>query len=119
MLNRKEKKVMQFLFENCNGKTSALIEPDDILNFLQPQYDVNNIELEQILSALVLENYIDVVNSDKNGKLVYCVSLKTKGESFERDLQNSKKSLYKKIISTVIFACLSFIVTLILRAIFS
>ena len=119
MLNRKEKKVMQFLFENCNGKTSALIEPDDILNFLQPQYDVNNIDLEQILSALVLENYIVVVNSDKNGKLVYCVSLKSKGESFERDLQNSKKSLYIKIISTVIFACLSFIVTLILRAIFS
>ena len=118
MLNRKEKKVMQFLFENCNGKTSALIEPDDILNFLQPQYDVNNIELEQILSALVLENYIDVVNSDKNGNLIYCISLKTKGEGYMREKENRKKQIYTVLFRTVILACISFTVTLILKAIF-
>ena len=117
MLNRKEKKVMQFLYENCSGKQSCLIEPDDILNYLQPKFDVNNIELEQILSALVLENYIDMVNSDKNGKLVYCVSLKSKGEGFLREQQNAKKNLYIILTRTVILACVSFAVTLLLKAI--
>ena len=118
MLNRKEKKVMQFLYDNCLGKKSSLIEPDDILNYLQPNYDVNNIELEQILSALVLEDYIDMVNSDKNGKLVYCISLKSKGEGFLREQQNAKKNLYIILSRTVILACISFAVTLLLKAIF-
>ncbi len=119
MLNRKEKQVMKYLFEMCVGKKSCLIDPDDILNFLQPKYDVNNVELDQIVNALVLENYIDLVNSDKNGKLIYCISLKTKGEGFERECQNAKKNRYIIITRTVILACLSFAITLILKAIFS
>ena len=118
MLNGKEKKVMQFLFTECSGKKSSLIEPEDILNFLQPKYEINNIELEQILNGLVLENYIDLVNSDKNGKLVYCISLKAKGESFERDQKNTKKKAYLILIRTVILACISFAITMILKAIF-
>lgn len=118
MLNGKEKKVMQYLFTECSGKKSALIEPDDILNFLQPKYEINNIELDQILNGLVLENYIDIVNSDKNGKLVYCVSLKSKGEGFERERKNAKKNLYLTLTRTVILACISFAITMILKAIF-
>ncbi len=118
MLNRKERRVMQYLFNVCNGKRSSLIEPEDIQNFLQPKYEVNNIELDQILNALVLENYIDLVNSDKNGKLVYCVSLKTKGEGYERERKNAKKNLYLILTRTVILACISFAITLILKAIF-
>ena len=119
MLNGKEKKVMQYLFDRCSGKKSCLIEPDDILNYLQPKYEINNIELDQILNALVLENYIDLVNSDKNGKLVYCISLKTKGEGFERERKNAKKNVYIIVTRTIILACISFAVTLILKAIFS
>lgn len=119
MLNGKEKKVMQYLFDACSGKKSCLVEPDDILNYLLPKYEINNIELDQILNALVLENYIDLVNSDKNGKLVYCVSLKTKGEGFERERKNAKKNVYIILTRTIILACISFAVTLILRAIFS
>ncbi len=118
MLNSKEKKVMQYLFNTCNGKRSSLIEPEDIINFLQPKYDVNNIELDHILNALVLENYIDVVNSDKNGKLIYCISLKSKGESFERDKKNAKKKVYLILLRTVLLACVSFAITMILKAIF-
>ncbi|MBQ2864478.1 MAG: hypothetical protein IJE91_03325 [Clostridia bacterium] len=119
MLNGKEKRVMQYLFDCCSGKKSCLIEPDDILNYLQPKYEINNIELDQILNALVLENYIDLVNSDKNGKLVYCISLKTKGEGFERERKNAKKNVYIIVTRTIILACISFAVTLILKAIFS
>lgn len=118
MLNGKEKKVMQFVFNSCAGKKSCLIEPEDILNSLQPKYEINNIELDQILNGLVLENYIDIVNSDKNGKLVYCVSLKSKGEGFERERKNAKKNLYLILTRTIILACISFAITLILKAIF-
>lgn len=118
MLSRKEKKVMEYLYKNCANKKSCLIEPDDILNYLLPKYEINNIELDQLISALVLENYIDAVNSDRNGKLIYCISLKTKGEGFERTRKNSKKRLYLIIMRTVVLACISFIITMVLKAIF-
>lgn len=118
MLNGKEKRVMQYLYTTCVGKKSSLIEPEDIQNFLQPKYDINNIELEQILNGLVLENYIDLVNSDKNGKLVYCISLKAKGEGYERERKNAKKNVYLILTRTVILACVSFVITMILKAIF-
>ncbi|MBR2468255.1 MAG: hypothetical protein IKB42_04365 [Clostridia bacterium] len=118
MLNGKEKKVMQYLYTTCLGKRSSLIEPDDILNFLQPKYDINTNELDQLLNALVLENYIDLVNSDKNGKLVYCISLKTKGEGYERERKNAKRNLYLILTRTIVLACISFAFTLLLKAIF-
>lgn len=118
MLNGKEKLVMKYLFSLCSGKESVLVEPNDILNYLQPKFEINNIELDQILNGLVLENYIDIVNSDKNGKLVYCVSLKSKGVSFERDQKNTKKKVYLIVARTIILACISFAVTMILKAIF-
>lgn len=118
MLSRKEKKVMEYLFKNCFNKKSCLIDPEDILNYLLPKYEINYIELDQLISGLVLENFIDAVNSDKNGRLIYCISLKPKGEGFERTRKNSKKNMYLIIMRTILLACISFIITIILKAIF-
>lgn len=118
MLNGKERKVMQYLYTTCMGKRSVLVDPNDILNYLQPKYEINNIELAEILNGLVIDNYIDIVNSDKNGKLIYCISLKAKGEGYEREVKNSKKKLYLLLTRTIILACISFAVTMILKAIF-
>lgn len=118
MLNGKERKVMQYLYNTCSKKPSVLVDPNDILNYLQPKYEISGIELEQILNGLVIENYIDIVNSDKNGKLIYCISLKAKGEGYEREIKNTRKKLYLLLTRTVVLACISFAITMILKAIF-
>lgn len=118
MLNKKEKKVMSYLYLKCKGKESSLIAPQEISNYLMPKYEINNVEVDQIINALVLDNYIEVVHSDSKGKLIYCVSLKQKGASFEREKQHYKKTTYLIIVRTVLLAILSFVVGLILRAIF-
>ena len=118
MLNRKEKQVMSYIFSKCKGKESSLISPQEIANFLMPKFEVNTIEVDQIINALVLDNYIEVVHSDNKGKLIYVITLKQKGASFEREVQQYKKIMYIYISRTVLLAVLSFIVTLILKAIF-
>lgn len=118
MLNKKEKMVMSFLYKRCVNKKSSLLSPQEIINSLLPKYEISNTELDSILDNLVLENYIELVHSNSKGKLIYCISLKSKGESFERSVQDTKKRTFIKIGSTIIFACLSFAIGLILRAIF-
>lgn len=118
MLSRKEKKVMTYIYSKCKGKESSLISPQEIANFLMPTFEVNTIEVDQIINALVLDNYIEVVHSDNKGKLIYVISLKQKGASFEREVQHNRKTTYIFIARTVILAILSFVVTLILKAIF-
>jgi len=118
MLSKKEKQVMQFLYKKCKDKESSLIAPQEISNYLMPKYEINNIEVDQIINGLVLDNYIDVVHSDSKGKLIYCVSLKQKGAAFEREVKHNKKNLYRIILRTVILATLSFAIGAILRAIF-
>ena len=74
MLSRKEKCVMTYLYDTCNGKGAVLISPHEIIEGIMHKYELNNIEIDQILSALAMDEYIELVNSDSKGKLVYCIS---------------------------------------------
>ena len=119
MLSKKEKIVMQYIYSHCQKKGSCLLSSSDISSAVAETIDLSLYEVDEIISNLVLENYITAVNSDKNGRPVYCISLNSKGASFERDRKNQKKAVIKIVIRTILVACLSFAVTCILKAIFS
>ena len=119
MLSKKEHTVMNFIYSKCQNSETALISPTDIATACLDKFDLTAIEIDQILNGLMLDNYIDVVNSDKKGKLVYCITLKQKGASYKRDLDQKKKSTIMLITRTVSLAILSFTVGVILKAIFS
>ena len=118
MLSKKENLVMNYIYSKCENKESVLISPNDIVVACMDKYELNNIEIEQILNGLALDNYIDVINSDKKGKLVYCITLKQKGVSFKRDREQKRKTTAMLITRTVLLAILSFVVGVILKAIF-
>lgn len=118
MLSKKENLIMNYIYEKCLNRDSALISPTDFQTALLDKYDLTNIEIDQILNGLVLDSYIDVINSDKKGKLVYCISLKQKGISYKRDRDQKKKTAIFLLTRTVILAVISFIVGIILKAIF-
>ena len=63
--------------------------------------------------------YINVVNSDKNGELIYCITVLPKGKSFYREEKNKKKTWSVAIIRTIILAVISFVVGIILKALFT
>lgn len=119
MLSRKEKALLNFILEVAKDKESCLLSPDELINGLEPKYTCSQIEIESFLEGLSQENYISVVNSDKKGELIYCITILNKGKSFVREEKNAKKNVANAIIRTVLLAILSFVVGLVLKAIFS
>ena len=118
MLSRKEKMLMQYILKESGNKDTCLLLPIDIEHALAPKYSINQIEAQAILDGLVQENYINLVYSDKNGELIYCISILPKGKSFYREQKNTKKSWAGAVVRTILLAILSFVMGLILKAIF-
>ena len=118
MLSKKERIIMHYILKASSGKSTCLLTPLDLQHALEPRYSPNNIEIQAILDGLAQENYINLVNSDKNGELIYCVTILQKGKSFNREQKNIRKSWSVAIVRTVLLAILSFAVGLLLRFIF-
>lgn len=117
MLTRKEKYIMEYLYQRCIGKNSCLINPREIITFASDRYIMYPPEVEKIVTNLVYDNYIDVARSDKKGEMVYCVSLKLKGQGFHRELVNNKRTSWFYFGRAVILAIVSFLVTWLLKII--
>ena len=78
-----------------------------------------NRSVDEIMTSLAKDNYIDVVISDSKKGYFYCVMLKNKGVMFKKDLQKQKKELGLLLLRTLCITILSFVVGLILRTIFT
>ena len=120
MLNRREKIVMQYLFDTCmsNGD-KCLLSAKEISVAVYSKVDWTEYEVDQIINNLALDEYLNVIHSDKKGQTVYCISLAEKGKAFARERHNSKVTTNMLILRTVLLAVLSFVIGLILKAIFT
>lgn len=123
MLSFKEKYVMEYVYQKCQGKKSCLISPREIISFVADKYVLFPDELEKIMTNLSYDNYIELFKSDKKGSPVFCVSLKIKGEGFHRELTNNKRNLWfsigSKVALAVLGAVVAFVVGLLLRGIWN
>ena len=72
MLTSREKAVMQYIYEMGISKGTCLLSPNDINHAMLPKYDLTNVEIEEIIQALVLENYIPWSTPRKRGK--WCIA---------------------------------------------
>lgn len=120
-MNKKEKIVMDYIFDKASSKDSVLISVDELESFVEGETNTNvgQTELDEILQNLSLDGYVNVITSDRKGKPIYCISLEKKGESYKRDKENRKRTSMLLIVRTVLLAVLSFVVGLVLKAIFT
>jgi len=106
MLNRVERKVMDFFYEKCMGKKSVLLAPVEIQEHLGPKDELTFKQIEIAVKNLMVDGYIDVYHSDNKGTLNYVVSLKTRGEGFKRELADARarriRSIGWKVFLTVL-----------------
>ena len=117
MLSFKEKYVMEFVYQRCQGKKSCLISPREIISHAADRYVIYADELEKIMTNLSYDNYIELVKSDKKGAPVYCVSLKIKGEGFHRELSNGKRNFWLLFGRSCLLAAVGAIVGCLVRLI--
>lgn len=118
MLNRKEKIMLNYILETSSGKSTCLFTALDLQHALEPRYSTNIIEIEAILEMLAQENYITLVNSDKNGEIIYCITVLQKGKSIHKTQKSKRRMWVATITKTVLLAVLSFAVGLVLKLIF-
>ncbi len=117
MLSFKEKYVMEYVYEKCQGKKSCLISPREIISYVADKYVIYPDELEKIMTNLSYDNYIELFKSDRKGSPVFCVSLKIKGEGFHRELTNNKRNLALLLGRTCILAIISGLIGVLIRVI--
>ena len=120
MLNKREKLVMQLLFDCCNNNGGkCLMSAKDIAGKVYSRIDLTEFEIDEIVKNLIMDDYIDVIYSNKKGQIVYCITLKSKGVAFKREKHNSKVNITMLVVRTILLAVLSFVVGVVLKKIFS
>lgn len=118
-LNKRENEVMGAVYALSGGKERFLAAPYDLLALLPPKADYDEEKLERVLHSLELDGYFDLIASDRKGEKTYVVHMREAGLGFSRSNTQRKRGLYFKLGVAALTGALSFLIGMILRAIFS
>lgn len=102
----------------CTGKKTCLISPHEIAKNLCKKVVLSSNEIDEIMTNLSMQNYIDFVVSDSKNGYYYCVKLMKKGQTYLEDSKRQKKALMLLVVRSIFLASVSFVFGLILKIIF-
>ncbi len=118
MLNKQESEVMNAVYNLCFEKGVCLVSPTELLEMLPKKPNFTEESLEKILSALALDNYFELLSSDRKGEKMYVISLRANGYAFKRCYTQMKRDMALKVGWAITSAIIAFLVGLILKWIF-
>ncbi len=119
MLKKGEELVLKVILDNAYNNESCLISKESIIAFASKTDLVNENNVENILSTLYSNDYIDLLLSNKKGEKLYCITLLKRGKSYKEEKRREIKLVRNKILLAVIGALISFVVGRILVALFN
>ena len=118
MLNKRETEVMSAIYALCHEKGVCLVAPSEILSLLPKRKKYTEEVLENILQALSLDDYFELLSSERKGEKMYVISLRANGFAFKRYFAQMRRDAAMKIFWAVTSAVVAFVVGLILKRIF-
>ncbi len=118
MLNKRESEVMNAVYNLTVEKGVCLISPNELIEEISPKHRLNEEGLEKILSELALDNYFELLSSERKGEKMYVISLRANGYAFKRCYTQMRRSLVLKLGWAIASAVVAFLVGLILKWIF-
>ena len=118
MLSRKEYEIMGAVYELCKGKGVCLIAPTEILAMLSPRRKYTEEQVERVLGELALDEYFELISSERKGEKMYVISLKANGCAFKRSYEQMRRDAAMRIFWAVASAVVAFLVGFILKRIF-
>ncbi len=119
MLNKQENEVMRAVYDMCDGRESCLVSPLEIMSILPEKRKYTPERVEKILRSLELDDYFDLIESDRKGEKLYVITLHQNGVAYKRSAQQVRRTVTFKVILAVGGAVITFVVGMILRGIFS
>ena len=118
MLNKQEYEVMNAVYSLCHEKGICLLSPAELISLLPSHKKYTEEKVEMILHELALDNYFELLSSERKGEKMYVISLKPNGYAFKRSFAQLKRDAALKIFWAVTSAVVAFLVGLILKRIF-
>ncbi len=103
---------MGAIYSKCKNKNAVLIEKRSLSLIASED------KLDKIVNDLYTDGFFDLVYTERHGEQVYCITLTEKGKGYPRIANTVKRTIMFKFIVSVVFAVFSFILGLILKAIF-
>ena len=116
MLNKNEKIVMQIIYDKMSDSQKAvIITEDEIWSKLPKKAKIDICDLREILQQLAIDEYFELIHTEKKGVPVMVINLKKKGVAFERSLVQQKRKVGQKIVITVICAVITALISLFIK----
>ncbi len=118
MLNKRESQVMRAVYSLCEEQGICLVSPSEILARLPKNQRCSEERLEKILYELQLDDYFELLSSERKGERMYVITLHAEGRAFKRYSLQMKRDLALKIGWAVTSAVIAFLVGLVMKWIF-
>ena len=116
MLNKNEKIVMQIIYDKMtDAKKAVIIKEDEILSNLPKKAKIDLGGLRMILQQLAIDEYFELIHTEKKGEPVMVITLKKKGVAFERGLVQQKRKFGQKIAITIICAIITALISMLIK----
>ncbi|MBQ7368286.1 MAG: hypothetical protein IJW60_01090 [Clostridia bacterium] len=118
MLNKRESEVMSAVYSLSCEKGICLVSPDELLSMLPARKNFGEPQLEKVLSELALDNYFELLSSERKGEKTYVISLRANGYAFKRCSVQQKRDFAVKLGWAIASAVIAFLVGWVLKWIF-
>ena len=118
MLSKRENEVMNAVYTLCHEKGVCLISPAELMAVLPAKKYYTEETLEELLSQLALDDYFELLFSERKGEKMYVFSLRTKGQAYRRCFLQQRRDVAAKMLLAVVSAVVAFVVGLVLKRIF-
>ena len=79
MLTKQENEIMNSVYRLCEGKGSCLVSPLEIMSMLPEKRKYTVERVDRILRSLELDDYFDIIESDRKGERMYVITLHANG----------------------------------------
>ena len=109
---------MNAVYALCHEKGVCLISPAELIDLLPLRKKYTEERLEEMLTQLALDDYFELLSSERKGEKMYVISLRTKGQAYKRCSLQQKRDVAVKMLLAVASAVVAFVVGLILKRIF-
>ena len=109
---------MNAVYTVCHEEGICLISPSELLSLLPARKQYTEEQLDKILSALALDDYFQLLSSERKGEKMYVISLHASGYAYKRCSLQQKRDSVLKIGWAVASAVIAFLVGWLLKRIF-
>ena len=109
---------MNKIYDLCHEKGVCLISPAEILALLPLKRNYTEAQVENVLNELALDDYFELLSSERKGEKMYVISLRANGYAYKRCHAQKRRDAIAKMLWAVASAIVAFLVGVILRRIF-